>query len=598
MTTKATCSLLTCESNHINNPPDLDSLLSAREVDAARKSLADAKPGSPQSPLATSENVDDRSHRDSAENSVSRDANDHAVTEEPATTSGHPRRSSAAQDSDRHLSLLHTLTNFTAKPTLKSRRADQLSFVLASLKRMAQLRMRSLESGSAVKEQAKNMRRTQGMMFKEVRNLMGSMRKALSQMADADSGSAEVEDLTSWETCLSEIESLVTRAESAGESFDRQQRNAIDVDWDLCELEEDLYVQSTDWVLSDLDGHEQVSRRDGTHVQDSNQSHLARSPVASERASSMDAVSIDRRGNDEVPLGDNVGMFYSDYAASESAHSDSDNDIIGDQNSIEVFGHHESPPSKQEDKGTDQELNPGLTRDDAELSTLAGSQFIEINPSDTTAGLGLSDCEASIGFSDPSGFTEDDLNGLTRWLAYGTPWNHHSATNHDRLLSALTNFNFFRAWIWQSLGAVCSGQFSAPHVQAAEDERSFTVLADFVKLWFWDPLTGANTTDEPMQRRLHDQDTMRNKESATNEATRTARTAHPPSVSSVPPPYSVLDSGNAALLLRPFPLHRTAPLERRRSSMAIDARSEQCSSDVISDLVAQQNARPRRRSIH
>lgn len=591
MTTIATSSLLTCDSSPVNK--EIDNLRLDREVDAARNPSADAKPDSPQSLFAASEHVDDRSDHDNAENTVTRDAGNHTVAEEPATTSGHSQKPSAAQDSGRHLSLLHTLTNFAAKLPLKSRRANQVNFVLATLKRIAQLRMRSLESGSAVKEQAKYMRSTQGTMVKEMRNLISSMRKALSQTADADPGSAEVEDLTSWETRLAEIEILVARAERAGESFDRQQRNAIDVGWDLCELEEDLYVQSADWVRSDLDGHEQESRRDETDLQDNNQSRLAHSPAASESKISTDAVSIDRRGNDDVPLGDDVAMFYSDYAATESVHSDSD--IVGDRDSVEVLDYHESQPLKQEDNSTDGELNPSPARDDAELSTLAGSQFVNIIPSDVTTDLGLTEWEAAIGYSDTSDFTEDDLNGLTRWLAYGTPWNHQPATNHDRLLSAFTNFNLFRAWIWQSLGAVCSGQFSTPHVQAAEDERNLAVLADFVKLWFWDPLTGANTVEEPIQRRLQEQDTAHNKESVTNEAIRTSR---PRLVSSVAPPYSALDNGSAALILRPFPPHHTAPLERRRSSMAIDARSEQCPSNVTHDLLAQHNTRPRRRSVH
>ncbi|KAK5095866.1 hypothetical protein LTR70_003185 [Exophiala xenobiotica] len=335
------------------------------------------------------------------------------------------------------------------------------------LRRLAELRMGALEVRAMKKEERTNIRNLHRQLTEEVRKLIYSMREKLP--------SATVDDLTNWEDSFILIEDVAEESEQADVKIAQAEGRVIQVEWDMCGLEEELY----EITESGGPGIERPS----SIRQGSGYPRLPAAGAVTDAVAPSSPVSSGDTGSLVSPTGPEAEARYYRHAMLPSGPS------LGSEEAEESF--HLRPLAEEEALMAEEDISlaPPL-HESAELNICNGWQFVDID----TAAIREEASRTGLlaGDSNGSEFTQVDLYGLSRWLMYGTPWNIHLMSNQDRLRAVISSFQIFRAWLTNNLEAL-----SAPHVHSAKvDERNYSMLTRYVRNWQWDPSAKADAGPE------------------------------------------------------------------------------------------------------
>lgn len=426
------------------------------------------------------------------------------------------------------------------------------------LRRLAELRMSALEVRTVKKEERTNIRNLRRQLVYEVRRLIASMKEKLPAVT--------TEDLTSWEDTFILIEDVAEESEQADIKFDREERHIIDLEYDLCDLEEELYGETEGQDLKPDQYKNNVLQKQPSRSFVGAKFGFSSSPTRSVNPSSYHSPS---RVEAEAQL----------YRHQMLPSGPS----VGSASAEEFFG--PSLRAQEEALPTDQASLSGSLPHEPEATNLYnGWQFIDV---DTAA---IRDEASKTGmFADDSpdpSFSRDDFYGLSRWLLYGTPWNTNIMSSENKLRVVVSNLQIFRAWLVGNLEALV-----APHDHSAGDERNFSMLTRYVRNWQWDP--SAHPDAGPEDPVLLDHDTLRGDVDTSGQASKIQRA---PSVAFFEP----LNVNEALAEASPIVTQSNAvpatfPLDRRKVSA--HAPSEALARGVSrNDFLAHQERRDRSQS--
>ena len=343
--------------------------------------------------------------------------------------------------------------------------------LLAELQRIAPQRMATLESRETWREESTHIKDLHDKLLQDLRKLIENLKNRASKRT--------TEDIADWEDCLIEIEDYAYATEKASERLAVQQSRIVDLDWDLCALEKDLYEQHDEddpslmalakrlSLDSDANRAELDSKPDGEADKALPEKELAYPYVA-----------------------ENIGVTFGSKESTQSSERS-----FTAQRAIDIVLDHASSSDSSSAPGVG--IDPGKVLED---TTGIGDGFEIIDPAeaepsenDETTGPAFE----ALKNAEVSEFSDEDFNGFTRWLHHSTPWTLRSAISDTPRSRELASLRFFRAWIMRSLGSFINGTFGAAHAEAARDQNNVKILHKYIWHWLWSPSIGREPTILP-----------------------------------------------------------------------------------------------------
>lgn len=359
---------------------------------------------------------------------------------------------------------------------LRSRSNDRrrLEALLADLQSVTKLRRSVLKRRSTAKEQSAQMRILHHHLLQRIQSLV----RMLKEKLPAEQDHAPDQGPEGWDECLIDIKDCVVESGKTGKEFDDEQKRLIDLEWDMLDIEMDLYAQFDSRDTIDSDKRHKISEHDAGLAAD----------IAADVAQLLPSTAQSTR--EPSRLGSNQDLSYNGYAGVSSVAllSSSSGDMHGAQSRRST--HEKQPWEDFDGLGVlPFEVLSGpphnAPQDVAEDILGDGSQFWDEDVENL-----IEEARKEIS-GDPlevkSRF-ERELQMLPRWLLYGTPWSGEMIGNLAQERLSVTTPATFRALLWYTLATVCSGLPASASLTPLKDLRSFTDIKDLlVGTWMWDP---------------------------------------------------------------------------------------------------------------
>lgn len=358
-------------------------------------------------------------------------------------------------DNDGPLTPPFSTTN--ASTDIESRRSSDA--LLASLRRLATLRMRLLGYRVSAKEESRLIRNLHGQLITELYRLYNLV-PAIRQPKDSPVENTSKES-AEWDECLIEIEDCIEQSEEAGRRFEQKQ-NAID------ELEEQLQ-----------------SQEDGIY-QSYGQNRLSPTLEFEDEVAHQDTM------DSELDLPEEIERFLSlSKIPPEVANSPL---VLPDEDGSMPFSSTPQSPQQQPFEFEDGDyVNVGDEIADGDFVKLFGpvsDDFSQFTGKDVDVSRLIEKAREAALVLEP-GFSENDVDRFFRWLAYGRPFSDRLAAPQDEPPLPRSVLSLFRTWIWHSLALLSAGlqiPTDLPPRNLNLKEINFArIRAIVAQNWLWDP---------------------------------------------------------------------------------------------------------------
>ncbi|KAK5945603.1 hypothetical protein PMZ80_002808 [Knufia obscura] len=355
-----------------------------------------------------------------------------------------------------------------------SRPSDRLRLeaLLAELRSVARLRMSALRRRSTAKERSAQMRILHHHLLQQIHRMVQLLGERLPVERD--------ESAADWDDCLIDIKDYVVESGKTGKEFDDEQKRLIDLEWDMCAMENNLYGQFEPQGGGGIDDSGNASTNDQSVAAD----------IVAEMARLLSpTMGPTRQGRSHSPpeaLSDDPYAGVPSFAILSSDNHNTHSAESG----LSAFGQRSSEGiGDQFGRGAEALQDPSqhVFGQMSENILADGSQFwdeeVELLIEEARKEL----LEKSPGVIDPF---ERNLQILPRWLSYGTPWNGELLDKERQARPLIATSKAIRALLWHTLAVLCSGLPASASIAPLKDLHSFADVKDLlVGTWMWDPWT-------------------------------------------------------------------------------------------------------------
>lgn len=354
------------------------------------------------------------------------------------------------------------------------------------------LRMRAMGSCYAAKQESRHMINLQRAMLADLRGLVDVMRASVSASTQDNVGALEDSFVV--------VEKTAKMVDIAGKKFDQVAEQFIDDEWELSAAEEDIYNGQF------KDRSKRPSTDMGGPATDSEY-------FGNLEPSAIDKILASLDGETSEPVESQVDLYQDrrQYVTESLSTFDEDLGEIVTANISHDSDPHEADPADlphelQATAGSHERLSGYAEQESPEENLGEGSQFEWVDVADMIAEAGK--CDFLAQSAREAQFSPADLNGFTRWLLYGTPWNDQLAFNRDQALLQPSNLKFFHTWILHVLEAIAQGAPGFAPSSTLKNVRTFNFREYLAKIWMWDPWSRMAPEETAGRNQLDDLSTL------------------------------------------------------------------------------------------